>query len=204
MNPFERDNESDDETTLLVEETGVIYSGEEAARPRRRKPRTCDRVAIGVAVASLLGFAAVRLAPSTKPATNYAAQTTRQTLQWRTTNDYVEKLGVIGADYAWTSSDVQIIDAWRPFQLYLDGHTSGTVVWTLTAADGSTITKYGNGVSHEIQEVGDFVVKGTAMDAQGYVEGYSEGKLLVRYVRREIRDLTQEDRNRYLDALVKM
>ena len=42
------------------------------------------------------------------------------------------------------------------------------------------------------------------MDAQGYVEGYSEGKLLVRYVRREIRDLTQEDRNRYLDALVKM
>ena len=204
MNPFDADNTSDDETTLLVEETGVIYSGEEAARPRRRKPRTCDRVAIGVAVASLLGFAAVRLAPSTKPATNYAAQTTRQTLQWRATNDYVEKLGVIGADYAWTSQDVQIIDAWRPFQLYLDGHTSGTVVWTLTAADGSTITKYGNGVSHEIQEVGDFVVKGTAMDAQGYVEGYSEGKLLVRYVRREIRDLTQEDRNRYLDALVKM
>ena len=54
MNPFERDNESDadDETTLLVAETGVIYSGEEAARPRRRKPRTCDRVAIGVAVAT--------------------------------------------------------------------------------------------------------------------------------------------------------
>ncbi len=148
MNPFAADNtsDSDDETTLLVEETGVIYGGE-AARPKRRKPRTCDRVAIGVAVASLLGFAAVRLAPSTKPATNYAAQTNRETLQWRATNDYVETLGVIGADYAWTSQDVQIIDAWRPFQLYLDGHTSGTVVWTLTAADGSTITKYGNGVS---------------------------------------------------------
>ena len=83
MNPFDADNTSDDETTLLVEETGVIYSGEEAARPKRRKPRTCDRVAIGVAVASLLGFAAVRLAPSTKPATNYAAQINRETLQWR-------------------------------------------------------------------------------------------------------------------------
>ena len=89
---------------MLVEETGVIYGGE-AARPKRRKPRTCDRVAIGVAVASLLGFAAVRLAPSTKPATNYAAQINRETLQWRATNDYVETLGVIGADYAWTSED---------------------------------------------------------------------------------------------------
>ena len=31
MNPFAADNtsDSDDETTLLVEETGVIYSGEE-------------------------------------------------------------------------------------------------------------------------------------------------------------------------------
>ena len=41
MNPFDRDNESDadDETTLLVEETGVIYSGEEADRPRRARTR---------------------------------------------------------------------------------------------------------------------------------------------------------------------
>ena len=116
MNPFERDNESDaDDETHAVEETGVIYGGE-AARPRRRKPRTCDRVAIGVAVRELAGIRGRAPRPSTKPATNYAAQINRETLQWRATNDYVETLGVIGADYAWTSGRPNH-RPWRPFQL---------------------------------------------------------------------------------------
>lgn len=188
-------NDSDDETTLLVEEAGVVPVYGRAARGKRRKPRACQWAALG-AIAALAGFGVVTTRATASTTQNYA----QAPFQWRATNDYVETLGSIGDDYAWTNKDVQVIDTWRPFQLYLDG-TSSTVVWTLTQADGKVITKYGNGVSHIIQSVGDVRVKGIALDDQGVIEGSSEGTLLVRYVRREIRDLTAEDRNRYLDAL---
>jgi len=90
-------NDSDDETTLLVEEAGVVPVYGRAARGKRRKPRACQWAALG-AIAALAGFGVVTTRATASTTQNYA----QAPFQWRATNDYVETLGSIGDDYAWT------------------------------------------------------------------------------------------------------
>ena len=44
----------------------------------------------------------------------------------------------------------------------------------------------------------------TVLDADSNVVAASKGEVLARYVRRELRDLTDSDRDRWLDALATM
>ena len=113
-------------------------------------------------------------------------------------------MGAVGLDYPFTGDDDQIIDALRPFSLdATDAPRRATVVWTVEGPKQSE-TFYGRRIEIESRPVGDYAVKVLVVDGDGSVIERGGGTLRARSVRRELRDLTDEDRDRWLDALATM
>ena len=130
-------------------------------------------------------------------------------------NAYTRSLGVpIGHDYPWTSASVQVIDPFSVATLTaVGGGAESSYAWSLEPAEGGASifldaaaagsARYG-ATAHAF-ELGDWKVRVTEFGADGVTTiNAGHGSVLVRYVRRELRDLAFQDREDWLDALATM
>ena len=116
-------------------------------------------------------------------------------LSFSMTSTYIERDGALGTDYPWM--DGALCEPHRATTFYnsaTEGGSSGT--WEVTSATTNEVaaTATGNSFLHTFDGVGDFWVKMTIG------ESTATGKLYVRYVRREMRSLLEEDRVAWLQA----
>lgn len=125
-------------------------------------------------------------------------------------NEYTDALGPIGLEYPWTSEDKQVIDAYKPFRACVSGVTPGRdECHTILDVDDRQRTAINDistdrapgmmCASMEALPPGDFHITVTCV--QNGQTNSVRMTALSRYVRREIRELTKDDRTRWLDAM---
>ncbi|KAH8052382.1 paraquat-inducible protein A [Aureococcus anophagefferens] len=137
-------------------------------------------------------------------ATAFAA---RPALAWEAANEYTARLGAIAREYPWQGADFQVVDCLKPFSLALtvDHRAQETVAWSLEAPDRKVSTYYGPRAEGLVLDaVGDYALRVTSVSVDGVVAASGGGTVAVRYVRRELRDLSEADRTTWLDALALM
>ncbi|KAK7253508.1 hypothetical protein SO694_000011048 [Aureococcus anophagefferens] len=117
------------------------------------------------------------------------------------------RLGAIAREYPWQGADFQVVDCLKPFSLALtvDHRAQETVAWSLEAPDRKVSTYYGPRAEGLVLDaVGDYALRVTSVSVDGVVAASGGGTVAVRYVRRELRDLSEADRTTWLDALALM
>ena len=174
-----------------------------AAAPSHARTR---RYAAGALCAlAVVALAGARDAPA--PARAQTAFAARPALAWEAANEYTARLGAIAREYPWQGADFQVVDCLKPFSLALtvDHRAQETVAWSLEAPDREVSTYYGPRAEGLVLDaVGDYALRVTSVSVDGVVAASGGGTVAVRYVRRELRDLSEADRTTWLDALALM
>ena len=180
-------------------------------RPARRQSRW-RAVVLACGVGAAVGLAALRAGSPGFAPTNIATALWRAAalddapgggteMTFYVWSSYVEDYGDVGTDYTWFSDGgyVGIVEPYVPMTLVADCATcppTATYVWTFD--DGQSAE--GGEVDRMFYSLEDYAVSVTATDGGSVLASYS-GTVACRYVRREIRQLTATDRNRFLDAM---
>lgn len=111
-------------------------------------------------------------------------------------NSYIERDGPIGSDYPWSQDNV-ILEPHRSSSLKVSNYVSGCqydwVVDDTTYSNSDHLTEL---VFKTVKDIPVTVVE----TCDGVTTRTSDFTIYVRYVRRELRSLTDEDRNKYIDA----
>ena len=185
--------------------------------PRRRRRRRAA-LALGGASLALCGWAA-SAGPRGAPALAAAATTERAFVVFgdrvvlpavgaaaggtrlAATNGYVARDGrVIGGDYSWATGAVLDVRREATFSL-VDAATSTPAfgAWTFDhrREDEAAWGGAWAGSAQTFDAPGDYVVRATSADGATTISG----RVHARYVRREVRDLLDDDRQRFFAAL---
>ncbi|KAJ1447695.1 hypothetical protein M885DRAFT_575528 [Pelagophyceae sp. CCMP2097] len=133
-------------------------------------------------------------------------------LVWVVGNSYTQKLGKpIGSQYAWVGAKVQVIDPYRAATLSVTNAgevlaafegAASQFAWTLGCSDGSAHSLAGARVELSFVGVMDCSVRVELRTPSRAIS--ADGLVKVRYVRREVRELDDADRDLWLDSLFKM
>ena len=184
-------------------------------RSARRRPRA-RAFALAVCVGAAVGLAALRVgagsagggAGSLGVAALFrlagfddAPSGGGTTLSFYVWSEYVEEYGDVATDYTWFSDGgyVGVVEPYVPMTLVADcAGCPPTAEYTWVFDDGQTAS--GSEVDRMFYSLEDYAVSVTATDGGSVLASYS-GTVVCRYVRREIRQLSATDRDRFLDAM---
>ncbi|KAH8097764.1 hypothetical protein JL720_675 [Aureococcus anophagefferens] len=120
-------------------------------------------------------------------------------LSFRVRNAYVDAYGEPGTLYSWASSYDAIAEPHKWQELVAVWAAAGNatnVTWAFD--DGSTAS--GAAVLKKFFALRTYAISLTAADENGTSVAYA-GTVIVKYIRREIRQLTDGDRHAWLDAM---
>ena len=182
--------------------------GEQAA-PARRTYGAVAKAALGVAgvgaVAALRGSdvgASVSSALFGSPtAALDDAPGGGSELSFYVWSDYTDTYGDVGTSYTWYSDGgyAGIVEPYVPQTLVADCAACSpdtTYTWTFSGGE----TAFGNEVERMFYALETYDVQVSATAGDSVLASYA-GTVVCRYVRREIRQLSSTDRNRFFDAM---
>lgn len=131
-----------------------------------------------------------------------ATSTTDYELRIRVSDDYTDLYGAPAKHYPFMTTNKYdyIVEPYKRTRLYVACEAcpdDATYTWTFTADD----TLEGSHVVKTFPELSSYPVTLTATDSAGAVLAVDTVLLLCRYVRREMRALTDEDRENFFSAM---
>jgi len=194
------------ETPTLGGQPGMSTSGQASVSPR---------VSTATTAASASPF-------DPSPSTSQSAQSARtdmadddaSDLSFTAYNSYTLQSGDLGSHYPWV--DAPVVEPYRETTFTVTGaRHSHEYHWTIeggvdseSGTPSSALTSVGNVITYTPGEVGEYSVAileypqtmGTSGVLGEMSRNYSTGKIIVRYVRRELRSLTPEDREAFMQG----
>ena len=149
-----------------------------------------------------------------RPADSSSSAAVVSPLEFTALNFYHVRDGKPGQDYPWLK-DVKLIEPYRDTTLAVVGAREGFVYrWEVRSPGSSMSSSGGGGGLGEVQatatgavtivvltQLHEHVVVLEEVDGDGRVTNRLEETVLVKYVRREIRTLTDDEREELLDAV---
>ena len=149
-----------------------------------------------------------------RPADSSSSAAVVSPLEFTALNFYHVRDGKPGQDYPWLK-DVKLIEPYRDTTLAVVGAREGFVYrWEVRSPGSSMSSSGGGGGLGEVQatatgavtivvltQLHEHVVVLEEVDGDGRVTNRLEETVLVKYVRREIRTLTNDEREELLDAV---
>ena len=116
-------------------------------------------------------------------------------------SDYTDTYGDVGTSYTWYSDGgyAGIVEPYVPQTLVADCAACSpdtTYTWTFSGGE----TAFGNEVERMFYALETYDVQVSATAGDSVLASYA-GTVVCRYVRREIRQLSSTDRNRFFDAM---
>lgn len=173
----------------------IEQGGEEEALVRSRARCTTTRAL----VAGL--FACSSLLISSMTATRGYTEFAREDIGLVVENAYTQALGPIGLEYPGTSASRQLIDAHKPFSVIVVASPERTAaartlhLLRVDTHEDTVVSCAGGRCEVGVMKPADYALSVDLGDAIAEIE------LAVRHVRREVRELSDEDRENWLDAL---
>jgi len=110
-------------------------------------------------------------------------------------NKYILRDGHSGKDYPWLDAELLEPHHESTFSV-LSAQAHRKYMWKI---DGQT--KHGNEVSHTFETTGRFTIEVTEKTSKGGVLSHHSREVVVKYVRREIRSLMDDDRSNFLESM---
>ena len=113
-------------------------------------------------------------------------------------NDYTKELGPIARQYSWVSTDTIVIDTLKEATLTVVDENAvddTTYMWTI---DGEIIS--GDSITYTFSKIMSYTVILQKIVPGEDLETYT-GTVSSKYVRRELRQLSDDDRNTFLDTM---
>ena len=181
-----------------------------ASRARKNGRFSLQVFSVILLLSAVLATLIFTLQPAASALSNFEtssvlAETTSACLS--VTNEYIKTMGPIGEKYSYTSDSVVIIDIHKVADIsatFPDSLDSNAFVvsWMI---DGQKQSEVESTINWVPESLGKHFVQATKTDSvTGAVLGICETTLVVKYVRREIRELTDSDRETFFNALATM